>query len=285
MLIPGVDFTTIGKAADGVLRLRERQRRHPRPPDQVHPLQRAARTRPGGGARQEADRERQGRRHRRQHELRRVRHELEVLQEQGLRRDRRGRAGGVLQHAVLRRGERRPALQQHRRRAGARQGRRQEARDRLAGHDLGVRGRRPALVAKAAGIPVQGLPDPPAGHGRELAAAPDVPVRRRRRRHPARLHPGHRPGVHEGRRGSRASSTRCCGARRPRSRTRSCRASSRRLRRSPLDRQRVLERRPEGRPRLGADVQRAEEVRARRSPRRRSRRWASWTRSSRRTRC
>ena len=35
-----------------------------------------------------------------------------------------------------------PALQQRRRRAGARQGRRQEARDRLAGHDLGVRGRR-----------------------------------------------------------------------------------------------------------------------------------------------
>ena len=36
----------------------------------------------------------------------------------------------------------------------------------------------PANVAQAAGHPVQDLPDPPAGHGRDVAAAPDVPVRR-----------------------------------------------------------------------------------------------------------
>ena len=47
--------------------------------------------------------------------------------------------------------------------------------------------------------PGQDLPDPPAGHGRDLAAPPDVPVRRRGRRHPARLHAGHGAGVHEGR--------------------------------------------------------------------------------------
>ena len=36
----------------------------------------------------------------------------------------------------------------------------------------------PALVAAEGRHPGQGLPDPPAGHGRDLAAAPDVPVRR-----------------------------------------------------------------------------------------------------------
>ena len=89
------------------------------------------------------------------------------------------------------------ALQQHRRRAGARPRRRQEARRRLAGHDLGVRGRRAALkVAEAAGIPGKSLPDPPAGHGRELAARPAaVPVRRRRRRHHPRLHARHGAGA------------------------------------------------------------------------------------------
>ena len=87
-----------------VLRLRERQRRHQRPPDQVHALQRAAQPDAGGGARQEADRERQGRRRRRQHELRRVRHQLAVLPVQGLHRDRRRRPGRVLRNAELRRG-------------------------------------------------------------------------------------------------------------------------------------------------------------------------------------
>ena len=82
-----------------VLQVRQRQRRHQRPPDQVHALRRAAQPDAGGVARQEAGRERQGRRHRRQHELHRVRHQLEVLQVQGLHRDRRRRAGGVLRHA------------------------------------------------------------------------------------------------------------------------------------------------------------------------------------------
>ena len=41
MVIPGVDFSTIGKVVEGVLRVRQRQRRHQRPPDQVHALHRA----------------------------------------------------------------------------------------------------------------------------------------------------------------------------------------------------------------------------------------------------
>ena len=139
---PGRRLHDDRQGREGVLRLRQRQRRHPRPADQVHPLQRAAEPGAGGRARAEADRERQGRRHRRQHELRRVRDELEVLQEQGLHRHRRRRPGRVLQHAVVRRVEHGPALQQRRRRAGADRGRRQEDRDRLAGDDLRVRGRR-----------------------------------------------------------------------------------------------------------------------------------------------
>jgi branched-chain amino acid transport system substrate-binding protein len=58
-------------------------------------------------------------------------------------------------------------------------GRDQEARDRLAGHDLRVRGRRAGARREEGGHPGQDLPDPPAGHRRHLAADPDVPVRRR----------------------------------------------------------------------------------------------------------
>ena len=36
----------------------------------------------------------------------------------------------------------------------------------------------PALVAQGGRHPGQDLPDPPAGHRRDLAADPDVPVRR-----------------------------------------------------------------------------------------------------------
>ena len=115
-----------------VLRLRQRQRRHQRPAGQVHALQRTAQPGTGGRAREEDGPERQGRRHRGQHELRRVRDELEVLQEQGLHRDRRRRPGGVLQHAVVRRDEHGPALQQRRGGPGADRGRSQEDRDRLA---------------------------------------------------------------------------------------------------------------------------------------------------------
>ena len=147
-----------------LLQVRERQRRHQRPPDQVHALQRAAQPGAGGRAREEAGRERQGRRRRRQHELRRVRHELEVLQVQGLRRDRRRRPGGVLRHADLRRVEHGPALQQHRRRPGARPGRREDARGRLARHDLGIRRRRRGQGRPGGGHPVAGLPDPTPGH-------------------------------------------------------------------------------------------------------------------------
>ena len=58
------------------------------------------------------------------------------------------------------------------------QGGRQEARDRLAGHDLGVRRRWAGARREGGRNPGQDLPDPPAGHRRDLAAAPDVPVRR-----------------------------------------------------------------------------------------------------------
>ena len=77
-----------------------------------------------------------------------------------------------------RRGQLGPALQQRRSRAGADQGRREEARHRLAGHDLGVRGRRSGSGRTEGRDPGQDLPDPPPGHGRDLAAAADVPVRR-----------------------------------------------------------------------------------------------------------
>ena len=57
-------------------------------------------------------------------------------------------------------------------------GRHEEARDRLAGHDLGVRGRWVGARREGARHPGQDLPDPSAGHGRDVAAPPDVPVRR-----------------------------------------------------------------------------------------------------------
>ena len=162
----------------GVLQVRQRQRRHPRPSDQLQALHRGARPEPGEGARAQADRRRQGRRRRREHELRRVRHELEVLQEQGLRRDRRRRAGRVLQHAVVRGGELWPAVQQRGCGAGIDRGRCEEARDRVAGHALRLRRRRAGARREEGRHPGEDLPDAPAGHRRDLAAAPDVPVRR-----------------------------------------------------------------------------------------------------------
>ena len=101
MLIPGVDFTTIGKVADAYFQCVNDNGGINGRPIQYIAVQRAAQSRRTGGARPEADRERQGRRHRRQHELQRVRDQLEVLQVQGLHRDRRRRPGRVLRHAVL----------------------------------------------------------------------------------------------------------------------------------------------------------------------------------------
>ncbi len=155
MLIPGVDFTTIGKVAAAYFKCVNDNggiNGHPISytlyDEQLNPAQQAR-------AREEADRERQGRRHRRQHELHRVRHQLEVLQVQGLRRDRRRRPGRVLRHADLRRVEHGAALQQHRRRPGSRPRRREVARRRLAGHDLGVRRRRRAQGRPGGGHPVE----------------------------------------------------------------------------------------------------------------------------------
>ena len=104
MLIPGVDFTTVGKLAAAYFECVNDNggiNGHPIQyilyNEQLNPTQEAALA-------TEADRERQGRRHRRQHELRRVRNQLALLQVQGVRRDRRRRPGRVLRHAVLRRG-------------------------------------------------------------------------------------------------------------------------------------------------------------------------------------
>ena len=76
MLIPGVDFTTIGKVANAYFKCVNDNGGINGRPIQLHPLHRAAQPGAGGRARPEADRERQGRRRRRQHELRRVRDEL-----------------------------------------------------------------------------------------------------------------------------------------------------------------------------------------------------------------
>ena len=149
MLIPGVDFTTIGKVAKAYFECVNDNGGINGRPIKYIALHRAAQPGAGGRARPQADRERQGRRHRRQHELRRVRHELEVLQEQGLHRHRRRRAGRVLQHPVLRRGRtwaRATATSARRRRSSGRASK--KLVDRLAGHDLGVRGRRPALRSR-----------------------------------------------------------------------------------------------------------------------------------------
>ena len=73
MLIPGVDFTTIGKVAKAYFDcvndnggINGHPIKYTLYTEQLNPAQEAALA-------QEADRERQGRRHRRQHELRRVR--------------------------------------------------------------------------------------------------------------------------------------------------------------------------------------------------------------------
>ena len=83
MLIPGVDFTTIGKIAKAYFEcVNDNGGINGRPisytiyNEQLNPAQQAA-------PREEARRERQGRRHRRQHELHRVRRRTEVLQAKG----------------------------------------------------------------------------------------------------------------------------------------------------------------------------------------------------------
>ena len=159
MLIPGVDFTTMGKFANAYFKCVNDNGGINGRPIKYTLYNEAAQPDAGGIARQEADRERQGRRRRRQHELRRVRHQLEVLQVQGLRRDRRRRAGRVLQHAELRRGQHGPALQQHRRRA-ARSSR--SGRSRSSSHRPTRSRHTPTAaslkVAKAAGIQGQVFP-------------------------------------------------------------------------------------------------------------------------------
>ncbi len=98
MLIPGVDFTTIGKVAEAYFKcvndnggIRGRPIKYILYNEQLNPAQQAALAR----KLVESDKVVGDRR---QHELHRVRDELEVLQVEGLRRDRRGRPGGVLRH-------------------------------------------------------------------------------------------------------------------------------------------------------------------------------------------
>ena len=191
-----------------VLRLRQRQRRHQRPPDQVHPVHRPAQPGAGSRVRQEDDRERQGRRHRRQHELRRVRRQLEVLQVQGLRRHRRRRPGGVFRHAGLRRDEHGPALQRRRRCTGARPRRREVAHRLLSGHDRGVRRRRSAEGRPERRHPGEEHPAAPSGHRRQRGdPAARAGGRERRRRHP-RLRPHLGTAADEGGRGPGSRRTR-----------------------------------------------------------------------------
>ena len=132
MLIPGVDFTTIGKVAAAYFDcvndnggINGRPIKYTLYNEQLNPAQEAALARKlvesdkvvgivGNTSFAECGTN------------------CEVLQDQGLHRDRRRRAGRVLRHAVVRRDEHGPALQQHRRRPGARSRRREEDRDRLA---------------------------------------------------------------------------------------------------------------------------------------------------------
>ena len=105
----------------------------------------------------------------------------------------------------------------------------------------------PALVAQKAGIPSKIYPThlPVTDATSQLLqmyqfAGP-------RRRHPARLHARHRPGVHEGRRGRGHRRQGDVGIVHPDREHVHVRAVLAGIRRAPLDRQRVQQRRPEGR--------------------------------------
>ena len=159
MLIPGVDFTTIGKVADAYFKcvndnggINGRPIKYTLYNEQLNPAQEAALARKliesdkvvgivGNTSFAECGTN------------------WKYYKSQGLHRHRRRRPGGVLQHAVLRRVEHGPALQRRRRRPGTDPGRRQEDRDRLARHDLGVRRRRRRQARRSrSGIPVKVFP-------------------------------------------------------------------------------------------------------------------------------
>ena len=195
MLIPGVYFTTIGKVAKAYFdcvndNAGSRSPIKNIPPDQqLNPAQEAVLA--------EADRERQGRRRRRQHELRRVRRELGSTRSQGLRRHRRRRPGRGVGYSAIAESNMGPRYSDIGRHRPDPRGR-EEERHRIPRGDLGVCGRRRGQAGAAKGVAVKVF-DTPAGHGRFVAAAPDVPVRRRRQRHRHRLHARHVDGLHEGR--------------------------------------------------------------------------------------
>ena len=96
---PGTDFTDGANMAAGVLQLRQRQRRHQRPPDLVQVLHRADQPGPDRGLRPQADPDRQGGRDRRRllhHRVRRGPQVLGVARHHG---DRCRHRSGVLRHA------------------------------------------------------------------------------------------------------------------------------------------------------------------------------------------
>ena len=111
--IPGVDFTTVGKIAKAYFNCVNDNGGINGRPDPVHDRTPSSSTRRSScSLAKKLDRERQGRRHRRQHEPHRVpgQHD-KYYKQQGLLRHRRRRAGRVLQLAELRRREHGPALQ------------------------------------------------------------------------------------------------------------------------------------------------------------------------------
>ncbi len=104
----------------GVLHLRQRERRHQRPPDLVQGLHRADQPVPDRGLRAQADPDRQGGRHRRRLQPHRVRRRPQVLGVARHLRARRRHRARVLGHLQQRRPEHGPALQLGRRPAGRR---------------------------------------------------------------------------------------------------------------------------------------------------------------------
>ena len=277
MLIPGVDFTTIGKFAAAYFKcVNDNGGINGRPIDyilyneQLNPTQeaslarsswRATRSSASSATRASPSAGRTG-----------------STTSPRASRDRRGCAGRVLRHAADRRVQHGSALQQHRRRPGARQARREVARRRIARHDLSVRRRWRRSWS----------PRPRASRATSSRSSSRSRTRTRRScsscRQPAlavvssstsrpirRRHRCRRPS-------RRASSTRCCGARR-RHRERRDGEAVPAVRRQDAHRPGVRNIN-DGTPDENLYLQITKRSR-RASRRRRSVRWASWTRSSR----
>ena len=143
-----------------VLRLRQRQRRHPRPPDQVHPLQRAAQPRTAGArSRRSSSRATRSSASSGNTSFTECATNWKYYKSEGLLRDRRGRAGRLLRRR--RTSSRRTSGRATRTIAAAQAARprgSEVARRRLAVDDRGVRRPVSHKVAEAARIPWQERP-------------------------------------------------------------------------------------------------------------------------------